>query len=77
MAQTESRAASGPADSSTSSRRRPLAETVAEEISKIILEGELKPGELINSMGFDEATREWLLSGTALEWLGMDKGAFA
>lgn len=33
--------------------------------------GELKPGELIESMGYDEATRARLLHGTALEWLNL------
>ena len=32
--------------------------------------GELQPGELIRSMGLDEATQGQLLSGSALEWLG-------
>ncbi len=38
--------------------------------------GELEPGELIKSMPYDNATKERLLSGSALEWLGMDKSAF-
>jgi len=33
--------------------------------------GEEHPGELIESSGLPEATRERLLSGTALEWLGL------
>ncbi|MFN5324625.1 MAG: amidohydrolase family protein [Bacteroidota bacterium] len=39
--------------------------------------GEDIPGTLINSMEYDNATKERLLSGTALEWLGMEKSAFA
>ncbi|MDQ3051812.1 MAG: amidohydrolase [Bacteroidota bacterium] len=38
--------------------------------------GETVPGSLIKSMDFDVATKEQLLSGTALEWLGMDKNHF-
>lgn len=38
--------------------------------------GELEPGELIKSMPYDNATKERLLSGSALEWLGMDKSTF-
>ncbi len=38
--------------------------------------GENIPGELIKSMDFDDATKERLLSGTALEWLGMEKTMF-
>jgi aminocarboxymuconate-semialdehyde decarboxylase len=34
--------------------------------------GENNPGSLINSMDFDAKTKERLLSGTALEWLGME-----
>jgi aminocarboxymuconate-semialdehyde decarboxylase len=33
--------------------------------------GEARPGTLIEAMDFDDATKERLLSGTALEWLGM------
>ncbi len=40
--------------------------------------GEPIPGELIESMAdLDPATRERLLGGTALEWLGRKAGAFA
>lgn len=39
--------------------------------------GEHHPGALIESMGFDSAQRERLLSGTALEWLGLDREQFA
>ncbi len=38
--------------------------------------GEDVPGALINSMDFDAATKAQLLSGTALEWLGMKKDVF-
>ena len=38
--------------------------------------GENVPGSLIKSMDFDEATKEQLLSGTALEWLGVEKSNF-
>ncbi|MFM7053532.1 MAG: amidohydrolase family protein [Bacteroidota bacterium] len=38
--------------------------------------GEDVPGNLINSMEYDNATKERLLNGTALEWLGMEKGMF-
>ena len=38
--------------------------------------GEDVPGSLINSMEYDNATKERLLSGTALEWLGMEMGMF-
>lgn len=38
--------------------------------------GEQKPGELIESCGFDQATTERLLSGTALEWLNITKERF-
>jgi aminocarboxymuconate-semialdehyde decarboxylase len=39
--------------------------------------GEAKPGELIEACGFDQATTERLLSGTALEWLNLTKERFA
>ena len=39
--------------------------------------GENIPGSLIKSMDFDEATKEQLLSGTALEWLGVEKSVFS
>jgi aminocarboxymuconate-semialdehyde decarboxylase len=38
--------------------------------------GELEPGRLIKSMGYDERTNERLLHGTALEWLGLEKSTF-
>ena len=38
--------------------------------------GEDIPGTLINSMEYDNATKERLLNGTALEWLGLEKSAF-
>jgi aminocarboxymuconate-semialdehyde decarboxylase len=38
--------------------------------------GEDRPGELICSMGYDEATAESLLSGSALSWLNMKKELF-
>ncbi len=39
--------------------------------------GELEPGSLIHSMPYDLETKEMLLSGNALEWLGIPKGHFA
>ena len=38
--------------------------------------GEHEPGKLIESMPYPAAVKEQLLSGTALEWLGLDKSAF-
>ena len=38
--------------------------------------GEARPGKLIESCGFDEATRARLLHGTALEWLGLPRERF-
>jgi aminocarboxymuconate-semialdehyde decarboxylase len=38
--------------------------------------GENIPGSLIKSMDFDDATKELLLHGSALEWLGMRKEMF-
>lgn len=38
--------------------------------------GELQPGKLIEEMSFDQKTKERLLSGTALEWLNLDKKIF-
>jgi aminocarboxymuconate-semialdehyde decarboxylase len=38
--------------------------------------GELEPGKLINSMPYDTLTKERLLSGTALEWLNLEKKLF-
>lgn len=39
--------------------------------------GELVPGELIKSMPWDERMKEMLLSGAALEWLGLERAQFA
>jgi aminocarboxymuconate-semialdehyde decarboxylase len=38
--------------------------------------GELNPGALIESMDFDDVTKELLLSGSALNWLNLDKEKF-
>jgi aminocarboxymuconate-semialdehyde decarboxylase len=38
--------------------------------------GEARPGELIDTCGFPERTRERLLHGTALEWLDLPAGRF-
>ncbi len=38
--------------------------------------GELQPGALIESMPFDDEAKEWLLSGSALAWLGLRKEKF-
>ncbi len=38
--------------------------------------GELEPGKLIRSMPWDDAQKEMLLSGAALQWLGMEREAF-
>ena len=38
--------------------------------------GELQPGTLIRSMPWDDAQKEMLLSGAALQWLGLERGAF-
>ena len=38
--------------------------------------GELSPGKLIESMSYNEKIKERLLSGTALEWLGLNKEQF-
>lgn len=38
--------------------------------------GEHVPGQLIESLGLDGAVTERLLSGTALEWLGLEKERF-
>jgi aminocarboxymuconate-semialdehyde decarboxylase len=38
--------------------------------------GELEPGQLINSMPWDDATKEMLLSGAALEWMGLERAHF-
>lgn len=34
--------------------------------------GELEPGKLIHSMSYPDSVKERLLSGTALEWLGLE-----
>ena len=39
--------------------------------------GELEPGSLIKSMPYDDATKELLLSGAALEWMGLERSHFA
>ncbi len=39
--------------------------------------GELVPGELINSMPYDDGTKEALLGGAALQWLGLERSVFA
>lgn len=39
--------------------------------------GELQPGKLIESMPFDDQLKEQLLSGTALDWLGIDASRFS
>lgn len=38
--------------------------------------GEHHPGQLIESMQLDERTRDWLLAGSALEWLELDRKGF-
>lgn len=38
--------------------------------------GEHHPGELIEAMDLDDAVRDRLLAGTALEWLGAEREAF-
>ena len=38
--------------------------------------GELEPGQLIHSMPYDNPTKEMLLSGSALQWLGLGKEQF-
>jgi aminocarboxymuconate-semialdehyde decarboxylase len=38
--------------------------------------GELEPGKLIHSTGYDDETKSRLLHGTALEWLGLEKKDF-
>ena len=38
--------------------------------------GELQPGQLINSMPYDNATKEMLLSGSALQWLDLERARF-
>jgi aminocarboxymuconate-semialdehyde decarboxylase len=39
--------------------------------------GELEPGKLIEGMPYDAKKKERLLSGTALEWLGLPKEKYA
>lgn len=39
--------------------------------------GELEPGALIRGMPWDDAKKEMLLSGAALQWLAMDRSRFA
>jgi aminocarboxymuconate-semialdehyde decarboxylase len=39
--------------------------------------GELQPGKLIHSMDYTDKQKEQLLSGSALEWLGLKKSDFA
>lgn len=38
--------------------------------------GELQPGQLINSMSWPDDKKEMVLSGSALDWLGLDKSDF-
>jgi aminocarboxymuconate-semialdehyde decarboxylase len=38
--------------------------------------GELSPGKLIKEMPYDNQLKERLLSGTALEWLGLNRSDF-
>ena len=38
--------------------------------------GELQPGKLIEEMPYDQHTKERLLSGTALEWLNLEKSLY-
>lgn len=38
--------------------------------------GENEPGKLIRSLNFDEQTKENLLHGSALKWLGLEKSRF-
>lgn len=38
--------------------------------------GELEPGKLIRSMPWDDAQKEMLLSGAALQWLGLGRELF-
>lgn len=38
--------------------------------------GELEPGKLIESMNYSDNIKERLLSGTALEWLNLDRNKF-
>lgn len=38
--------------------------------------GELRPGKMIEGLELSDSTKKRLLSGTALEWLGMSEGDF-
>lgn len=38
--------------------------------------GELEPGKMIEGLDLSDSTKKRLLSGTALEWLGMNEGDF-
>ncbi len=38
--------------------------------------GEMEPGKLIESMPYDEAIKEMLLHGTALNWLNLERSKF-
>jgi len=38
--------------------------------------GELEPGQLIKSSDYSDAEKEMMLSGAALEWLGMERNYF-
>jgi len=38
--------------------------------------GELHPGKLIEGTTLEYTTKEQLLSGTALDWLGLDRASF-
>lgn len=39
--------------------------------------GELEPGKLIDSMPYDDSTKELLFNGAALKWLAIDKSRFS
>jgi aminocarboxymuconate-semialdehyde decarboxylase len=38
--------------------------------------GELEPGQLVRSMPWDDRQKEQVLSGAALQWLDLERGAF-
>jgi len=38
--------------------------------------GEHHPGKLIEDMNLSDSTKQRLLAGTALEWLGLDQSEF-
>ncbi len=38
--------------------------------------GEHHPGRLIEGMSLSDSTKQGLLAGTALEWLGLDESEF-